>query len=97
MPLSHGEPSHQLMRELPGPWRERLNEVTSVAAIPAPEVYYDWLAPHACHIDRAYPPRIDGRRLYSFPRTFMAVVKHSTLAVPARVIRLTRPQSKDCG
>lgn len=123
MPLSHGEPSHQLMRDLPGPWRERLHGVTSVAAIPAPEVYYDVLAPHARHIDlwttryeqvmpsaaaivewvsgsglrpylqalsdeaeraeflaayekaidRAYPPRIDGRRLYSFPRCFMVV------------------------
>ncbi|MEX8506514.1 trans-aconitate 2-methyltransferase [Leptothrix ochracea] len=135
MPLSHGEPSHRLMRELardlsrerPGPWGERLNKVTSVAAIPAPEVYYDWLAPHARHIDlwttryeqvmpsaaaivewvsgsglrpylqaltneaeraeflaayekaidRAYPPRIDGRRLYSFPRAFMVVVKRA--------------------
>lgn len=127
MPLSHGEPSHQIMRELPGPWRGRLQGVTSVAAIPAPEVYYDWLAPHARHIDlwttryeqvmpsaaaivewvsgsglrpylqaltneaerakflaayekaidRAYPPRTDGRRLYSFPRAFMVVVKQA--------------------
>jgi trans-aconitate 2-methyltransferase len=123
MPLSHGEPSHRLMRELPGPWRERLAGVSSVAAIPAPAFYYDTLAPHARHIDlwqtryeqvmpsaaaivewvsgsglrpylqaltdeaeraaflaayekaidRAYPPRIDGRRLYSFPRCFMVV------------------------
>jgi trans-aconitate 2-methyltransferase len=34
-----------------------------------------FLAAYTSAIDRAYPPRIDGKRLFSFPRLFVVAVR----------------------
>jgi trans-aconitate 2-methyltransferase len=124
MPRNHDEPSHRLMRELPGPWRGRLARARAIAPLGPPAFYYDCLAPHASGIDlwqttyehvladagaivewvkgsglrpflealgaderdtylaayaraidAAYPARIDGRRLFSFPRLFIVATR----------------------
>ncbi len=51
MPCSFSEPSHRAMRELPGPWRERLRHVRAEPTVADPAFYYDLLAPHARRID----------------------------------------------
>jgi trans-aconitate 2-methyltransferase len=124
MPVNFDEPSHRAMRELPGPWSDRLRAIDVRSALPAADFYYDLLAPHAraidiwqttyqhvmqdAHaivewvkgtglrpyldalseaerpeylrayaeaIDRAYPARADGRKLFPFPRLFLVVVR----------------------
>ncbi len=124
MPANRDEPSHRWMRELPGPWADRLgaaaqamNHVLELAD------YFDLLAPLAAdvdlwetryeqvmadadaivdwvratglrpfldaladdgeraaylaayreRVDAAYPARVDGRRLFRFPRRFLVV------------------------
>ena len=51
MPCNFDEPSHRLMRELPGPWAERVAHVHAKAPVAVPSFYYDVLAPHARYID----------------------------------------------
>lgn len=124
VPNNFEEPSHRLMRELPGPWSERTARVRNRARILSPAAYYDLLAPRARSvdlwattyehvlpdasaivewvkgtglrpflevlnederaaylsayteaIDRAYPARSDGKRLFSFPRLFLVAVR----------------------
>jgi trans-aconitate 2-methyltransferase len=50
MPANHDEPSHRLMRELPG-WRERLSHVRSQSPVASAEFYYDLLAERARTLD----------------------------------------------
>lgn len=124
LPVNFDEPSHRLMRETDGPWRERLRSARAIPPMAGATQFYDWLAPHARsvdvwhttyahvmadadaivewvkgtglrpflealdeverpaylaayrdHIDRAYPPRADGRRLFLFPRLFIVAVR----------------------
>ena len=124
VPCNFEEPSHRLMRELVGPWSERISRADTRAAVAVPAYYYDRLAPHARHvdiwqttyehvmpngaaivdwvkgtglrpfldavgdehrlayleaysaaIDGAYPPRADGKRLFSFPRLFVVALR----------------------
>lgn len=54
MPRNFSEPSHRLMRELPGPWRDRLASASTLrtaSPVDTPAFYYDLLAPHARHVD----------------------------------------------
>jgi trans-aconitate 2-methyltransferase len=51
VPHNFEERSHRLMRETPGPWRERLQRVRQSARVSAPVQYYDWLAPLARRVD----------------------------------------------
>jgi len=51
MPRSFDQPSHRLMRELPGPWRPRLDRVDAVTPAAGPDFYYDLLAPRARRLD----------------------------------------------
>jgi trans-aconitate 2-methyltransferase len=120
MPRNYDEPSHRLMREIPGRWTSRIEQVRALTPASSAGAYYDLLAPRARHvdiwqttyehvmpdgaaivewvkgtglrpyldalsgderaeyleayteaIDKAYPPRIDGKRLFSFPRLFI--------------------------
>jgi trans-aconitate 2-methyltransferase len=124
VPNNFEEPSHRLMRELPGPWSERVAQVRERARVGVPAYYYDRLAPSARHvdiwqtsyehvmddaasivewvkgtglrpyldvlepaerepylaaytaaIDVAYPPRADGKRLFTFPRLFVVAMR----------------------
>ncbi len=124
MPCSFNEPSHRAMRELPGPWRGRLDAARAASPVQPPAFYYDLLAPLARRIDlwrttyehvladaqaivewvkgtglrpfldalpeherpaylaayrdaidAAYPARVDGKRLFSFPRLFFVVTR----------------------
>jgi trans-aconitate 2-methyltransferase len=124
MPYNFEEPSHRLMRELPGPWAARLSALRDSTPVASPTFYYDLLAPHATSvdlwqtryeqvmpdangivewvkgtglrpylealdeseraaylkayeraIDAAYPARSDGRRLFSFPRLFIVLIR----------------------
>jgi trans-aconitate 2-methyltransferase len=124
MPVNFDEPSHRAMRELPGPWSDRLRAIDVRSALPGAEFYYDLLSPrsrtvdiwqttyqHVMQdaqaivewvkgtglrpyldalseaerpeylraysevIDRAYPSRADGRKLFPFPRLFLVVVR----------------------
>jgi trans-aconitate 2-methyltransferase len=127
MPHNFDEPSHRAMREVEGPWKERLRKVRALTPAAGPAFYYDLLAPNASvvdiwetryehvmrdaadivewvkgtglrpylealadedertaylhaytqAIDAAYPSRIDGKRLFSFPRLFIVAVRHS--------------------
>jgi trans-aconitate 2-methyltransferase len=121
MPCNFDEPSHRLMRELPGPWQ---TNPVRVSPVQSATFYYDLLAPHAAYldiwqttyqhvmadadaivewvkgtglrpyldvldsaaretylmayrdaIDKAYPPRSDGKRLFSFPRLFILAMR----------------------
>lgn len=123
VPCNVDEPSHRLMRELAGPFLERISKVSARPHVEGPAYYYDLLAPlaqkldiwqttyehvlddaqaivewvkgtglrpyldavgddlqaryleaYTAAIDKAYPPRSDGKRLFSFPRLF--VVAH---------------------
>ena len=51
MPESFHEPSHRLMRELNGPWRERLRGLGQRPPVASAAAYYDLLAPQAAHVD----------------------------------------------
>lgn len=51
MPSNDHEPSHRLMRELPGPWQARLQQVGGRTAVLPAAFYYDVLAPHAARVD----------------------------------------------
>jgi trans-aconitate 2-methyltransferase len=124
MPRNFEEPSHRLMRELPGPWAKRIEDVRALTPTASASFYYDLLAPRArtidiwqttyehvmpdaaaivewvkgtglrpyldaltddergtylteytAAIDAAYPPRIDQKRLFSFPRLFIVAVR----------------------
>ncbi|HYC00850.1 MAG TPA: trans-aconitate 2-methyltransferase [Candidatus Limnocylindrales bacterium] len=124
MPCNFEEPSHRLMRQLPGPWEQAVAEVRALQPVARPAFYYDVLAPHCSSIDiwqttyehvmadehaivewvrgtglrpyldavadeqrrsyldaytraieQAYRPRIDGKRLFSFPRLFFVAVR----------------------
>jgi trans-aconitate 2-methyltransferase len=124
VPNNFHEPSHHAMRELPGPWAERVSKLRREPSVSTPAHYYDLLAPHAQHldiwqttyehvmddaqaivewvkgtglrpyldlldetertayldaytkaIDAAYPTRIDGKKLFSFPRLFVVAVR----------------------
>lgn len=50
VPDNFTEPSHRLMRELSGPWQERVAGVPN-PSIGRPAFYYDLLAPHAECVD----------------------------------------------
>jgi trans-aconitate 2-methyltransferase len=124
MPANRDEPSHRWMRELPGPWSDRLGAAAeAMNHVLEPAAYFDLLAPLAADIDlwetryeqvmadanaivdwvratglrpfldalsddaeraaylaaylerieAAYPARVDGRRLFRFPRRFLVV------------------------
>jgi trans-aconitate 2-methyltransferase len=124
VPHNFDEPSHRLMREVPGPFAKRIQHVRTASPVAAPAFYYDLLAPHAESVDiwqttyehvmpdvmsivewvkatglrpyletltdaeksvyldayaasleTAYPLRRDNKRLFSFPRLFMVVVR----------------------
>lgn len=124
MPTNFDQPSHRLMREVPGPWSARTAQVGTGPRVGTAAHYYDLLAPHAQHVDiwqttyehvmadaqeivewvkgtglrpyldvltgheraeylaayakavdAAYPPRQDGKRLFSFPRLFVVAVR----------------------
>ena len=51
VPNNFEEPSHRAMREVPGPWHERLVGMGSVARVGSAAFYYDVLAPHVQHLD----------------------------------------------
>jgi trans-aconitate 2-methyltransferase len=50
MPDNFAEPSHRAMRELDGPWQERLKDAR-VSPVQSPAFYYDLLAPDTQRID----------------------------------------------
>jgi trans-aconitate 2-methyltransferase len=124
MPRNFEEPSHRLMRQVPGAWTERIDRVRALTPVASPSFYYDVLAPRASvldiwqttyqhvmpdaaaivewvkgsglrpyldavaaedraayldayttAIDAAYPPRVDRKRLFSFPRLFVVAVR----------------------
>jgi trans-aconitate 2-methyltransferase len=124
MPHNFAEPSHRLMRELPGPFARRTQHVRPHASVYSPAFYYDLLIPEASRVDiwqttyehvmldapaivewvkgtglrpfldvlpederslylerytqaieHAYPPRSDGKRLFSFPRLFILATR----------------------
>lgn len=51
VPRSFAEPSHRLMREVPGPWSEQLSRVRARDPVESPAFYYDLLAPKAQSVD----------------------------------------------
>jgi trans-aconitate 2-methyltransferase len=51
MPHNFEQPSHRLMREVPGPWRAAVAQVRSLTPVAEPAFYYDLLAPHATLVD----------------------------------------------
>ena len=112
------------MREIPGPWTSRIEQVRALVPAQSPGFYYDLLAPRARGLDiwqttyehvmpdaaaivewvkgtglrpyldalsegerstylrdyteaiaAAYPPRVDGKRLFSFPRIFIVATR----------------------
>jgi len=126
MPDNFEEPSHRLMRSVAERHGLVASQVRGRGDLSGPELYYDWLAPHAAaqsvdiwrtryehvmadaaaivewvkgtglrpylealpesvrpaflrdyeqEIARAYPPRVDGRRLFSFPRLFVVALR----------------------
>jgi trans-aconitate 2-methyltransferase len=124
MPHNFEQPSHRLMRELPGRWLSRVQNSRALRPVGSAGFYYDLLATEAQvvdiwlttyehvlpsanaivdwvkgtglrpylealepserdeyleaytrAIDEAYPARIDGKRLFSFPRLFVIVVR----------------------
>jgi trans-aconitate 2-methyltransferase len=126
MPRNFEEPSHRLMRELPGPFARRTQHVSSRSNVYSPGFYYDLLIAQASRvdiwqttyehvmldaaaivewvkgtglrpflevlpeeerslylerytqaIDHAYPPRSDGKRLFTFPRLFLVATRSS--------------------
>lgn len=53
MPHNHAAPSHMGMRQIveDGPWRAKLAPVLREFPVHDPDVYYDYLAPHAGSLD----------------------------------------------
>ncbi len=51
VPDNTDEPSHHLMRELPGPWQERFKRLRQRPGVGSPAFYYDQLCPHAEYVD----------------------------------------------
>lgn len=51
VPRNVDEPSHRLMRELPGPWEAAIASVPPRPAVSAPERYYDLLAGAGAAVD----------------------------------------------
>jgi trans-aconitate 2-methyltransferase len=51
MPCNFGEPSHRWMRELDGPWAERIAAVRRRSPVGNAAFYYDLLAPRARAVD----------------------------------------------
>ncbi|MET0344608.1 MAG: trans-aconitate 2-methyltransferase [Polyangiales bacterium] len=51
VPNNFQAPSHRLMRELEGPWRDAVAGIRDRARIEDPSSYYDRLAPHAAYVD----------------------------------------------
>ena len=51
MPHNVEQPSHRLMRALPGPFAGRLNQVAARTEVGSPGFYYDLLAPQAAYVD----------------------------------------------
>ncbi|HEY6878429.1 MAG TPA: trans-aconitate 2-methyltransferase [Polyangiales bacterium] len=51
MPDNFSEPSHLLMRELPGPWLELVQALAPRTPVREPGFYFDLLAPHASQVD----------------------------------------------
>lgn len=124
MPKNFDEPSHRLMREIPGPFARRLQQVRDLTPVQSAAYYYDLCAPfassvdiwqttyehvmpdvasivewvkgtglrpyldaltsaersiyldaYAAAIDDAYPPRVDNKRLFTFPRLFLVATR----------------------
>ncbi len=123
LPYNAHEPTHRWMRELRGPWSDKLKAVSRDAPVESPSFYYDVLAPRAKSVDiwqtryeqvmpdanaivewvkgtglrpylqalegeereayleayvdavdRSYPVRADGNRLFPFPRLFVVAL-----------------------
>ncbi|MFZ5895387.1 MAG: trans-aconitate 2-methyltransferase [Myxococcota bacterium] len=51
MPRNFEEPSHRLMREIPGPFARRLQHVRALTPVQSAAYYYDLLAPLCSHVD----------------------------------------------
>jgi len=51
MPKNFEEPSHRLMREIPGPFARRLQQVRALTPVHSAAYYYDLLAPSAARVD----------------------------------------------
>ncbi len=51
MPHNFDEPSHRLMRELPGPWARRIEHLRDLANVREASFYYDVLGPCATSVD----------------------------------------------
>lgn len=51
MPRNFSEPSHRLMRELPGPWAAGVSALRAQTPVETPAFYYDLLAPRAACVD----------------------------------------------
>jgi trans-aconitate 2-methyltransferase len=51
MPHNFSEPSHRLMRELPGPWAPRTANVRALTPVDSAAFYYDVLAATAATVD----------------------------------------------
>lgn len=51
MPKNFDEPSHRLMREIPGPFARRLQQVRALTPVQSAAYYYDLLAPYATSVD----------------------------------------------
>ena len=124
MPKNFDEPSHRLMREIPGPFARRLQQVRDLTPVQTAAYYYDLCAPYASSVDiwqttyehvmpdvasilewvkgtglrpyldaltsaertvyleayaaaldDAYPPRVDKKRLFTFPRLFVVATR----------------------
>jgi len=50
-PRNHGAPSHTCMTEAAAPWQDILEPVLRPSPVAAPEVYYDFLAPHVGELE----------------------------------------------
>jgi len=51
MPSNFREPSHRLMREVPGPWSRAVSAVRALTPVEAPAFYYDLLAARGARVD----------------------------------------------
>jgi trans-aconitate 2-methyltransferase len=51
MPKNFDEPSHRLMREIPGPFARRLQQVRDLTPVQSAAYYYDLLAPNSTRVD----------------------------------------------
>jgi trans-aconitate 2-methyltransferase len=51
VPANLGEPTHRLMRELPGPWSAAVQALQPRPHVKEPAFYFDLLAPYASELD----------------------------------------------